>query len=37
MSSSIQKEFDDETARLKSLYGADKEDLSKFPTFSFKN
>lgn len=37
MSPVIQKEFTDETARLKRIYGADKEDLSQFPHFTFKD
>lgn len=35
MTPEVQRQFNDETARLKRLYGADKEDLSKFPTFNF--
>ena len=35
MSPETQKEFDDEVNRLKRIYGADKEDLSKFPTFTY--
>uniref|UniRef100_A0A1X7U0R4 Uncharacterized protein n=1 Tax=Amphimedon queenslandica TaxID=400682 RepID=A0A1X7U0R4_AMPQE len=31
MSGSIKKEYDDQVARLKRVYGADKNDLSKFP------
>jgi hypothetical protein len=35
MSQETQKEYNDEMSRLKRIYGADKNDLSEFPTFKF--
>ncbi len=35
MTPALQKEYVGEVERLKRVYGADKEDLSKFPSFSF--
>lgn len=37
MSSEVQKQFDEEISRLKRIYGADKEDLSQFPNFTYEN
>lgn len=35
MTPEVEKQYKDETERLKRLYGADKEDLSKFPALQF--
>ena len=36
MTPEVAKEYKDETGRLNRVYGADKEDISKFPSFDFK-
>lgn len=35
MTQSLQKEYDSEVERLNRVFGADKEDLTSFPTFNF--
>lgn len=35
MTPEVAKQYKEETERLKRVYGADKEDLSKFPSFKF--
>ena len=35
MTPEVELQYKEETERLKRLYGADKEDLSKFPSFKF--
>ena len=37
MTTALQKEYDGEVERLKRVFGADKEDLSKFPSFTYNN
>ena len=37
MSEEVQKLYRSEQERLKKVYGGDKEDLSQFPTFNFKD
>ena len=35
MTPEVAKQYKDETERLRRVYGADKEDLSQFPSFKF--
>ena len=37
MSEEVQKLYKSEQERLKKVYGGDVEDLSKFPSFNFKD